>query len=115
MNLPGRTLAVQSTDLELNAVLNALVDKLAVAAQKYKARSFHLMRRSRKQQASDDLLAAQPLLSWDIKSDRKDSFFVTLRPRRARSEIKVFELEGVLNPGQIDPTEIQDTCLRLGW
>lgn len=121
MNLPGRTLAVQSTDLELNAVLDELADKLASAAQKYKDQSFHFLRHRRKQQTSDDLFAAQPLLSWDIKSDRKDSFFATLRPllsfleRRARNEIKVFELEGVLSPGQIEPAELVDEVVLLAW
>lgn len=121
MNLPGRTLAVQNSDLEFNAVLDGLTDKLVSAGQKYKDQSVHFLRRRRKEQTSEDLIAAQPLLSWDIKSDRKDSFFSTLRPllsfleHRARSELKVFELEGVLTPGQIDPIEIVDEVVLLAW
>lgn len=121
MNMPGRTLAVQSSDLQLNAALDDLIDKLVTAGQKHRAQSVHFVRQRRKEQTSADLLAVQPLLSQDIKSNRKDSFFATLRPllpfleRRARTEIKVFELEGVLSPGQVDPIDIVDEVVLLAW
>lgn len=75
----------------------------------------------RKKQTSDDLLAALPLLSRDINSDRKNSFFATLRPllsfleSRARNELKVFEWEDVLTPGQIEPAELVDKVVLLSW
>lgn len=121
LNMPGKTLAVQSSDLQLNAVLDDLADKLVSAGQKRKEQSAHFVRQRRKEQTSADLLAVQPLLSWDIKSDRKDSFFETLRPllsfleRRAQTELKVFELENVVAPSQIDPVEIVDEVVLMAW
>lgn len=121
LNMPGKTLAVQSSDLQLNAVLDDLADKLVSAGQKHKAQSAHFVRQRRREQTSADLLAVQPLLLRDRKSDRKESFFETLRPllpfleRRARTEIKVFELEGVLSPGQVEPSEIVDEVVLLAW
>jgi len=119
--LPGRSLAVQFTHLELFPVLDGLSDKLVSAAKKYKEQSVHFVRRKRKKQISDDLLAAQSLLLWDEEADRKKSFFATLRPllgfieRNARSELKIYELEGILNPGQLEPTDIVDEVVLLAW
>jgi ribosome-associated translation inhibitor RaiA len=80
LNLPGRSLAVQFSHADLFAVLDGLSDKLVAAAKKFKERSSRVVRESRKQQISEDLFAAESLLAWDVKAERKKSFFTILRP-----------------------------------
>ncbi|MBU1565445.1 MAG: hypothetical protein KJ630_07435 [Proteobacteria bacterium] len=119
--LPGRTLAVQFFHQLLFGALDGLADKLVTVAQKYKRQSAQFVRMQRRQQISDDLVAAQPLLVSDKNADRKESFFRTIRPllgfleRHARNEIKIHELEGVLSPGQVEPADIVDDVVVLAW
>lgn len=121
LNLPGRSLAIQFSHADLFAVLDGLSDKLVAAAKKFKERSSRVVRESRKQQIAEDLFAAESLLAWDVKADRKKSFFSILRPlleyieRKARSELKIFELESILSPGQVDPGELVDEVVLLAW
>jgi len=121
LNLPGRSLAVQFSHADLFAVLDGLSDKLVAAAKKFKERSSHVVRENRKQQVSEDLFAAESLLAWDVKAERKKSFFTILRPlldyieRKARSELKIFELENILSPGQVDPGDLVDEVVLLAW
>jgi DNA-directed RNA polymerase specialized sigma24 family protein/ribosome-associated translation inhibitor RaiA len=121
LNLPGRALAVQFSNLELFTVLDGLSDKLVSAAKKYKEQSVHFVRQKRRLQSSDDLIAAQPLLTWDEKAERKESFFSILRPllgfleRYARSEIKVYELEGLLSPGRVEVADVVNEVVLLAW
>ncbi len=119
--LPGRTLAAQFSHQFLFAALDGLADKLVSVAQKYKCQSAQLVRRQRRQQISDNLVAAQPLLISDKKADRKESFFRTIRPllgfleRHARNEIKIHELEGTLSSGQVEPADIVNEVVVLAW
>ena len=121
LQLPGRTLAVQFSHQLLFAALDGLTDKLVTAALKYKRQSAQFVRRQRRLQISDDLVAAQPLLVSDKKADRKESFFRTIRPllgfleRHARNEIKIHEVEGTLSPGQVEPADIVDDVVVLAW
>jgi DNA-directed RNA polymerase specialized sigma24 family protein/ribosome-associated translation inhibitor RaiA len=119
--LPGRTLAVQSVHQFLFAALDGLADKLVSVSQKYKRQSAQFVRRQRRQQISDNLVAAQPLLVSDKTADRKESFFRTIRPllgfleRHARNEIKIHELEGTLDPGQVEPADMVNEVVVLAW
>lgn len=119
--VPGRSLAAQLSGIELASVLDGLADKLVLATKKYKERSVQFSRQKRRQQITDDLLAAQDLIVWDETAARKESFFAILRPllsfmeRHARSELKIFELEGVVPPGQVDPADIVSETVLLAW
>ena len=121
LQLPGRTLAAQFTHQLLFAALDGLADKLVTVALKYKRQSAQFVRRQRRQQISDDLVAAQPLLVSDKKADRKESFFRTIRPllgfleRHARNEIKIHELEDTLGPGQVEAADIVNEVVVLAW
>lgn len=121
LNLPGRTLTAQFACDDLDELLEGLADRLASTAIKYKEKSASLIRNDRKQRVADDLAAALPLLSWDEKADRKESFFSTLRPllgfleRQARSELKVYELEGKLCPDQVEAEEVVSEVILAAW
>jgi DNA-directed RNA polymerase specialized sigma24 family protein/ribosome-associated translation inhibitor RaiA len=121
LQLPGRTLAVQFSHQLLFAALDGLADKLVNVSLKYKQRSAQFVRRQRRQKISDDLVAVQPLLAWDKKADRKESFFRTIRPllgfleRQARNEIKIHELEGALSPEQVEPADVVNEVVVLAW
>ena len=121
LQLPGRTLAVQFSHQLLFAALDGLADKLLAVSHKYKRQSAKFVRKHRRQQISDDIVSAQPLLVSDKKADRKISFFRTIRPllgfleRQARNEIKIHELEGALSPGQVEPVDIVNEVVVLAW
>lgn len=121
LNLPGRSLAVQFSDIGIFAVLDGLADKLVLAAKKFKERSSHFIQQNRKQLIAEDMFEAEALLVWDEKEDRKKSFFSTLRPllgfieRNARCELKIYELEGIISPGQFDPADLVDEVVLLAW
>jgi|GEM_PF-3281323 len=121
IHLPGRTLAVESTAPELYEALDGLTDKIVASCLNYKSKQSRFLRRRRKKQTSAELFEAQPLINSDRKAERKQSFFSTLRPllsyleRRAKTEVRVFELEGTVAPGRIEPSELIDEVVLLAW
>lgn len=121
LRLPGRTLAAQYSHHQLSAAVDGLADKLVTVILKYKQQSTRFIRRQRRHRISEDLAAVQPLLVSDKKADRKESFFTTIRPllgfleRHAKNEIKIYEMEGTLNPGQVDPVDMVNEVIVLAW
>ena len=121
LEVPGRSLAVQASEMMVNAVLDDLTDSLARSIRKYKNLVRHTYRQQRKERNSSDLDMALGILSADQKSNRKDSFFKLLRPllafleEQAKRELKVLELEGSVRPGYITPEELVDEVVILAW
>lgn len=121
LEVPGRSLAVQVSEMMVNAVLDNLADSIARSVRKYKDLVRHTYRQQRKERNAADLDMALDILRADKKSNRKDSFFNLLRPllafleEQAKRELKISELEGSVRPGYITPEELVDEVVMLAW
>ena len=97
LKLPGRSLAVQSSEMMFNAALDSLTDLLTSSIRKYKNIVRHTYRQQRKERNVADLDMASNMLCADQERNRKDSFFTLLRPllsfleEQAKRELKVLE------------------------
>ncbi len=121
LEIPGRSLAVQSSAVTLTATLDTLADGLAAAVQKYKNLVHHTFRQQRKQRNVADLASSLPMLIEDEKSNRKESFFALLRPivtfleEQAKRELTILEMEGVVKPDFIASEELVDEVVVKAW
>ena len=112
MEVPGRSLTVQASDMELSATLDILTDLLVAAVRKYKEMIKHTYRLQQRKRNTADLASALPLLYEDERKKRKESFCTILRPRlvflekQAERELKILELEGYILPGSFSPHEL---------
>ncbi len=112
MEVPGRSLTVQASDMELSAALDRLIDLLVAAVRKYKEMIKQTYRLQHRKRNTADLESALPLLFEDEKKKRKESFYSILRPRlvflekQAERELKLLELEGYLLPDSFSSQDL---------
>ncbi|MBU1567029.1 MAG: hypothetical protein KJ630_15575 [Proteobacteria bacterium] len=121
LEVPGRSLAVQASDMMFSLALDELAELLAEAVRKYKEWIRHSSRQQRKGRYAVDLGTTLPLLLEDEKERRKDSFFSILRPRinfleeQAQRELKILELEDAITPDYISPQELVDEVVVVAY
>ena len=112
MEVPGRSLTVQASDMELSAALDILIDLLVAAVRKYKEMIKQTYRLQHRRRNTADLESALPLLFEDERKKRKEAFYTILRPRlvfleeQAERELRISELEGYILQGSFSPQEL---------
>jgi DNA-directed RNA polymerase specialized sigma24 family protein/ribosome-associated translation inhibitor RaiA len=121
LEIPGRSLTVQASDMMFSTALDELANLLAEAFRKYMELMRHTYRQQRKNRHASDLGTAFPLLLADEKGRRKESFFSLLRPRvifleeQAQRELKILELEDAIRPDYISAQELVDEVVVLAY
>ncbi|MCS6851527.1 MAG: HPF/RaiA family ribosome-associated protein [Gemmataceae bacterium] len=121
LHLPTGTLAAEAEAIDARAVIDQLVDTLASEIKRHKERVRRDYVFKRKERARADLSAAGPLLERDRAVGRREEFFQLLRPLlgflrdHARRELRILELEGVLQVNELQPADVLDEVLTRAW
>ncbi len=121
VRLPTGTLVAQREGRDPHALIDQIVDNLVRQTKKHRelVRKDYLYKR--KNRAKHDLVAAEPMLARDKARGRQHDFFRLLRPLlnflsdHAQRELRILELEGVVNPGELSVEDLLDEVLTQAW
>lgn len=121
VHLPTGTVVAEDSNHDPQALVDRLADTLVADLKRHQERVRRDYVYRRKQRARADLSAAGPLLARDQESGRREDFFQLLRPQleflrdHARRELRLLEMEGVLQRGELSVGDLLDEVVQLAW
>lgn len=121
VHLPTGTVVAEDRDHDVQTLIDRLADTLVADLKRHQERVRRDYVYRRKQRARADLSAAGPLLQRDQETGRWEDFFQLLRPQleflrdHARRELRLLELEGVLDRGELSVGDLLDEVVQLAW
>jgi DNA-directed RNA polymerase specialized sigma24 family protein/ribosome-associated translation inhibitor RaiA len=121
VHLPTGTVVAEDQNHDPQALIDRLADTLVAELKRHQERVRRDYVYRRKQRARADLSAAGPLLQRDQEAGRWEDFFQLLRPQleflrdHARRELRLLEMEGVLQRGELSVGDLLDEVVQLAW
>lgn len=121
VHLPTGTIVAEDRNHDPQVLIDRLADTLVADLKRHQERVRRDYVYRRKQRARADLSAAGPLLQRDQEAGRWEDFFQLLRPQleflrdHARRELRLLEMEGVLERGELSVGDLLDEVVQLAW
>jgi len=121
VHLPTGTVVAEDHNHDPQALIDRLADTLVADLKRHQERVRRDYLYRRKRRARSDLSAAGPLLQRDQEAGRWEDFFQLLRPQleflrdHARRELRLLEMEGVLQRGELSVGDLLDEVVQLAW